>query len=58
MLSIIKPSNRIYECLLVSVLTTFSGAATNFAASTVSPTPETKKMMGDEPFGATAAGLF
>ena len=46
---VIKPSNPFTNVCWVSVLTTFSRAATNFIASTVffCPIPETKKMMGD-----------
>ena len=55
---VIKPSNYIYECLLVSVLTTLC-AATNFGCidSFLLPNSRNEEMMGDG-FGATAAGLF
>ena len=45
---------------MVSVLTTFSGAATNFYCidSFLLPTPRNEEMMGDGFLGATAAGLF
>ena len=45
----------------VSVLTTFSRAATNFGCIDSFPLPNSRneEMMGDGfPFGATAAGLF
>ena len=43
--SVNKTEQSIYECLLVSVLTTFSGAATNFGCidSFLLPNSETKK---------------
>ena len=58
---VIKPSNPFTNvCCLKSFLTTFSAPPQILAASTVffCPIPETKKMMGDVSFGATAAGLF
>ena len=57
---VIKPSNPFTNVCRVSVLTTFSALPQILAASTVffCPIPETKKMMGDGFFGATAAGLF
>ena len=56
---VIKPSNPLHECLLASFNNIFC-AATNFGCidSFLRPIPETKKMMGDGFFGATAAGLF
>ena len=56
---VIKPSNPFTNACWVSVLTTFQPPQI-LAASTVffCPIPETKKMMGDGAFGATAAGLF
>ena len=49
----------IYECLLASVLTTFS-APPNFGCidSFLLPNSRNEEMMGDGFFGATAAGLF
>ena len=49
MLKVIKPSNRIYECLLGFVLTTFSVPPQILAALTVffCPIPETKEMISD-----------
>ena len=53
-----KTEQSIYECLLVSVLTTFSAPPQILAASTVSPNSRNEEMMGDGFLGATAAGLF
>ena len=56
---VIKPEQSIYECLLGSVLTTFSAPPQILAASTVFlPNSRNEEMMGDGFFGATAAGLF
>ena len=59
MLKVNKTEQSIYECLLVSVLTTFS-AATNFGCidSFLLPNSRNEEMMGDGFLCATAAGLF
>ena len=59
-LKVIKPSNP-YECLLVSVLLTFSAPPQILAASTsfLLPNSRNEEMMGDGfALVATAAGLF
>ena len=57
---VIKPSNPFTNVCWVSVLTTFSGVATNFGCidSFLLPNSRNEEMMGDGFLGATAAGLF
>ena len=55
---VIKPSN-LFTNVWVSVLTTFSGAATNFGCIDSFLLPNSRnEEMGDGFLGATAAGLF
>ena len=55
-----KTEQSIYECLLGFCFNNIFCAATNFGCidSFLLPNSRNEEMMGDEAFGATAAGLF